>query len=134
MSAHIQALNLDGKQFVVLDRGEYERLRSVERAAKEADLPEWPPADAEGNRPAREFVRVSIARDIIKERTTLGLTQEQLAKLAGIRQETLCRLETGKQSPNVRTVDKIDRALKRAAKDRPTGRGKAKGPAKKGGK
>ena len=73
--------------------------------ANESRLPEWPAADREGDRPAREFLRVSIARDVIKERTALGLTQEQLAKLAGIRQETLCRLETGKQSPNVRTVD-----------------------------
>jgi DNA-binding XRE family transcriptional regulator len=92
------------------------------------ELPEWPAADAKGNRPAFEFVRVSIARDIIKERTALGLTQEQLAKLAGIRQETLCRLETGKQSPNVRTVDKIDRAV--ASKSAEGRRGRA--PAKKG--
>ena len=71
--------------------------------------------DAEGLVPALEFVRASIARDIIRERKALGLTQEQLAKLAGVRQETICRLEKGSHSPTVRTVDKIDRALKRAA-------------------
>jgi hypothetical protein len=31
-----------------------------------------------------------------------------------VRLETICRLETGKQSPNLRTVDKIDAALKEA--------------------
>ena len=43
----------------------------------------------------------------------LGLTQAQLAKLAGIRQETLSRLESGKHKPNVRTVERIDAALRR---------------------
>ncbi|MDO8628868.1 MAG: helix-turn-helix domain-containing protein [Phycisphaerales bacterium] len=64
---------------------------------------------------ALEYVRASIARDIIRERKALRLTQAQLAKLAGVRQETICRLEKGLHSPTVRTVDKIDRALKRAA-------------------
>ncbi|MEX2317303.1 MAG: helix-turn-helix domain-containing protein [Pirellulales bacterium] len=115
MSARVQSLNLAGKRFVVLELDEYERLRALERGATPVNLPPWPPADAAGNRPALEFMRVSIARDIIQERAALGLTQDELAKLAGIRQETLCRLETGKQAPNMRTVEKIDRALKRAA-------------------
>jgi transcriptional regulator with XRE-family HTH domain len=51
----------------------------------------------------------------------LGLTQQALAKLAGVRQETLSRLESGKHSPTVRTVEKIDRALKRFA-----GKGKSR--------
>jgi DNA-binding XRE family transcriptional regulator len=132
MSARVQTLNLAGKKFVVLERGEYDRLRALDRDPNDAGLPPWPPANSKGNRPALEFMRVSIARDIIKERTALGLTQVQLAKLAGIRQETLCRLETGKQAPNVRTVDKIDQALKRAARQRAPVRGKAKTTTKKG--
>jgi transcriptional regulator with XRE-family HTH domain len=39
-----------------------------------------------------------------------------LAELAGLRQETLSRLESGKHSPTVRTVEKIDLALKRYTK------------------
>jgi transcriptional regulator with XRE-family HTH domain len=35
-----------------------------------------------------------------------------LAKLAGIRQETLSRLESGKHKPNVRTVERIEAAFK----------------------
>jgi len=38
-----------------------------------------------------------------------------LVKLSGVRQETICRLETGLHPPTVRTVEKIERALKRAA-------------------
>ncbi|MGD0382223.1 MAG: helix-turn-helix transcriptional regulator [Thermoguttaceae bacterium] len=92
----------------------------LERQASkmESSLPAYPPADKKGNLPALDYCRVSIARDIIKERQALGLTQEQLAKLAGLRQETLSRLESGKHSPTVRTVDKIDQALKRYAKSK----------------
>jgi DNA-binding XRE family transcriptional regulator len=119
MSARVQTISLAGKKFVVLERDEYERLRALARRPGDVELPAWPPADADGKRPALEFIRVSIARDIIRERKALGLTQQELAKLAGVRQETLCRLETGKHAPNVRTVDKIDRALKRAARQPP---------------
>jgi predicted transcriptional regulator len=34
--------------------------------------------------------------------------------MAGVRQETISRLETGKHAANIDTVDRIDRALKRA--------------------
>lgn len=88
----------------------------MRRIAKEVNLPPLPEPDEDGNFPALEYVRASIARSIIRERKALGLTQEQLAKLAGVRQETICRLEKGLQSPTVRTVEKIDRALNRAAR------------------
>ena len=70
-----------------------------------------------------EYIQASIARDIIKERRALGMSQVQLAELAGLRQETLSRIESGKHSPTVRTVEKIDRALKRYAKSRNKRRG-----------
>ena len=74
--------------------------------------------DAEGNVPAMEYVRVSIAREIAKRRKAVGMTQEKLAKAAGIRQESLSRLEAAKHSPTVRTVERIDKALKRAERQR----------------
>ena len=76
-----------------------------------------PERDADGNWPALEYARVSLARKIIRHRRRLGLTQTELARRAGIRPETLNRIEQGKRSPSVRTVDKIDRAL-REAEDR----------------
>jgi len=79
----------------------------------ENEGPDFPPIDNDGTCEASPFVRASIARDIIRERRGLGLTQVQLAKLAGIRQETLSRLESGKHKPNVRTIERIEAALKR---------------------
>lgn len=73
----------------------------------------FPPIAEDGTCEALPFLRASIARDIIRERRERGLTQAQLAKLAGIRQETLSRFESGKHKPNVQTVERIEAALKR---------------------
>ncbi len=113
-----QTVTIRGKRFVMVEETKLRRLEELARKA-DAPLPPLPPADAQGNRPALDYIRSSIAREIIKERRALGLTQERLAELAGLRQETLSRLESGKHSPTVRTVEKIDAALKSyaAAKD-----------------
>jgi len=52
----------------------------------------------------------------------LGSTLEESAKLSGVRQEPICRLETGLHSPTVRTVEKTDQALKRATAGKRNGR------------
>ena len=110
-----EILMIHGKRCVAIEEAELHRLER-QAGKKESPLPPLPAADAKGNRPALEYIQVSIARDIIKERRSLGLSQLRLAELAGLRQETLSRLESGKHSPTVRTVEKIDRALKRYAK------------------
>ena len=108
-----QTILVDGKPYVLLPRDEYERLTTL---AKAADLPPLPTPDAAGNYPAVEYARVSLARKIIRDRAAVGLSQRQLAKLAGMSFEHLCRIETGKHIPSVPMIDKIDRALKQAAK------------------
>ncbi len=72
-----------------------------------------------GNYPAVEYARASLARKIVRHRRRLGLTQSELARGAGIRLETLNRIEHAQRSPAVATIKKIDRALKAAqAEDR----------------
>ncbi len=109
-SATVRRVSRNGQQLVVLEESEYERLRM------KAD--EWEPLlpepDADGNYPAVEYAVASLARDIIRHRRMLGLTQADLARRAGIRPETLNRVEQGRQSPSVATVEKIDQALKKA--------------------
>lgn len=112
-----QTVDVSGTRFVIMAERDYESLcRSAGRSAEGDDLPAFPKANAAGTMPAVEFARVSIARDIIRERRALGLSQQALAQLAGIRQETLSRIETAKHTATIATIDKIDRALKRAAK------------------
>jgi DNA-binding XRE family transcriptional regulator len=102
-------VTIKGKRMVMLEENEFERL------LVEADLwePLMPPLDADGTYPA-EVVRISLAIDIIRDRRRLGLTQAELARRAGIRLATLQRAEQGRDDPSIRTIEKIDRALKAA--------------------
>ena len=97
---------------VLLDEAAYEAL------LRKADLwePDPPAPDAQGNYPALEALAVVQARDILRARRQLGLSQAELARRAGIRPETLNRIEQGRNKPSVPTIAKIDRALKAAAK------------------
>ena len=72
----------------------------------------WTPKpNANGNYPALEYVRVSLARDLIRDRRALNLSQQQLARLAKVRQRTIQRLESGQESVDLRTFDKVYSAL-----------------------
>lgn len=110
----VQTVELDGKPYVVLPREEYDRLTTL---AKAAELPPLPEPNASGNYPAVEYARASLARKIIRDRVAVGLTQRELASRSGIAVEMLCRIERGKSIPRIPTLDKIDRALKQAAKE-----------------
>jgi ribosome-binding protein aMBF1 (putative translation factor) len=78
--------------------------------------PNFPAADADGNFAALQTERVSIAREVIRRREAVDLSQKALATAAGIRVETLNRIEKAKVTADTATIAKIDRALKRAEK------------------
>lgn len=103
-----QTLHLNGETYVVLPKAEYDRLTQADA------LPPLPEADAHGNVPAVEYARASIARETIARRTAVGWTQQQLADAAGVRMETVSRLELAKHTASVATIDRLDRALKAA--------------------
>jgi len=110
-----QHLNIDGKRYVLLPEADYESLcgRAGEAIAlDESDLPPLPKPDKNGQFPALEYTRVALARDIIRDRKAARLTQTKLAELAGIRQETLSRIESGKHKAAIKTIEKIDRVLR----------------------
>jgi DNA-binding XRE family transcriptional regulator len=91
-----------------------QRLKRLVEEEDDHDVPPMPKLDERGCYPALEAIRVGLARTIIERRKAAGWTQEKLARAAGVRQETVSRLETGKHAPNIRTVDKIELALKNA--------------------
>ena len=103
-------MTMKGKKFVLVPQDQFKRLMDQDQ------MPPLPAADVNGNFPALQTTRVSIARTIIKERKRAGMTQKDLAAAAGIRVETLNRIEKGKVSADTSTIIKIDRALKSAAK------------------
>jgi DNA-binding XRE family transcriptional regulator len=96
-----------GRRFVLVPIEEYERLN-------DESLPPLPPVDADGTSNAVDFARASIARRLIADRRAAGLSQQRLAKLARVRQETISRIESGKQTATVRIIDKLDKAIRRA--------------------
>ena len=96
-----------GRKFVLVPLEEYERLTTGE-------LPSLPPVDSDGSSNAIDFARASIARRLIADRHAAGLSQQRLAKLAHVRQETISRIESGKQTATVQVIDKLDKAIRRA--------------------
>jgi ribosome-binding protein aMBF1 (putative translation factor) len=57
--------------------------------------PHLPEPNAEGNYPA-EVLRIDLAIDILRHRRRLGLSQAELARRAGVRPESLNRIELGR--------------------------------------
>jgi len=67
-------------------------------------------------------LRVGLARKLIKRRWAVGLSQAELARRAGIRPETLNRIERAKVTADTATVSKIVRVLEKAEREqRPEG-------------
>jgi len=107
-----QTVEIAGKRLVILEEREYLELRSLRGGSDEgAGVPRLPQRNRAGRRPAAAFILASIAREIAADRKAAGLSQQQLAKRAGIRQETLSRIESGKHTPTMKTLKKIDRVL-----------------------
>ncbi len=122
----LQRIEVAGKRFVLLEESIYERLcRDAGEAVADDDvLPPLPKPDANGRFPAIEYTRVSLARNLIRDRKSVGLSQERLAELAGIRQETISRLESGKHTATPGTIAKIDRVIAATRKRMSKAKGK----------
>jgi len=111
----VKIVELAGKRWAILPEKDYKRLAG--RAGEKGDWPDLPKPDADGNYPAVEYARASLARKIIKARRQAGWTQAELARRAHIRPETLNRIEKCRTSPGTATMAKINRALETARID-----------------
>jgi DNA-binding XRE family transcriptional regulator len=116
----MQTLVLGDTEYVVLKRAEYDRLvrpgagRTGRLVVDDADLPPLPTPHADGTVPALAFGRALLARKLIQARRQAGLTQAELARRAGVRAETINRLEKARHHPDERTFAKIEAVLKAA--------------------
>ncbi len=96
MSKPKRSVRIGEKDFVLVPAEEYRRLQRL----------------AGGRRiDAVRFANESIGRDLARLRREAGLSQTEVASRAGIRAETLSRLENGQANPTVATVRRILRAL-----------------------
>lgn len=64
--------------------------------------------------------RASLAAKLSRRRKAAGLTQAELARRAGIRPETLNRIERGRTDPDFATVRKLVVAMDAAERGRLT--------------
>jgi len=110
----LQTLHLAGREFVVIERAEYDRLIASDLGVADRQLPPLPEPDARGNVPAAEYGRKLLARRLILARRRAGFSQAELARRAKIRVETLNRLEKGRHNPDETTYNKLEAALRDA--------------------
>lgn len=59
----------------------------------------------------KAYDALEVAHQITRARILRGMTQEQLARKAGMRQANIARLESGRTEPRTSTLAKIARAL-----------------------
>lgn len=55
---------------------------------------------------AESDMRVALIGELIKARKDSSISQRELAKLSGVKQPVIARIEKGKSSPNIDTVIK----------------------------
>lgn len=104
----VSHFTIDGKAYVIIERDEYQELKM---SSYKTDFPEIPPRGKHGY-PAVQLGWATIGRDVIVKRRKAGLSLKDVARLAGIRVETLCRIEKGKHIPSIKSIDRIEAALK----------------------
>jgi DNA-binding XRE family transcriptional regulator len=93
-------------------------MRGYMRSGRtKSSLPDLPALLPSGNYPAIEAARVGLARKVIKRRWGARLSQAELARRAGVRPETINRIEKAKVSADTATVTKIVRALEKAERE-----------------
>ncbi len=96
-------LELDGVRYVVVREAVFEQLCTA------AGVQPDPPRGAEAA--ALDVDRASLADKLIRRRQAAGLSQAELARRAGVRPETLNRIERGKTTPDFTTVRKLVNAM-----------------------
>jgi len=113
-------LTLSGRDYVVLPKSEYDRLARRAAVIEDVTVPPLPAVLLDGNYPAVIAGRAVLARKLIKRRWAVGLTQAEVARRAGIRKETLCRIEKAKVTADTSTVARIVRVLELSEKNHST--------------
>lgn len=97
-------VELDGVRYVIVRESVFEEL------CRRADVPSVAGGATPETRPD-ELDRATLAEKLIRRRTAAGLSQAELARRAGIRPETLNRIERGRTNPDFATVRKLVLAM-----------------------
>ena len=99
-----QRIELDGKSYANLP--ESELLHLMEHGPKTRKMDTLDQMTISDER---------LAQRLVERRTKAGITQKELAELAGVRVETLNRIEKGKTTPDFKTIRKLVNAMSQHA-------------------
>ena len=102
-------VELDGVRYVIVRESAFEAL--CRRAGVDGQPAE--PNDR-GLAAGLDIDRATLAEKLLRRRRACGLSQAELARRAGIRPETLNRIERGRTTPDFRTVRKLVVAINAA--------------------
>ncbi len=103
-------VTIEGKRYVLIAEEEYRLLRRA-RARGRVTMVRRPDGKMEAAVDAMPFMAESIGRKIRSLRKRVGMGQLQLATKAGVRPETISRIERGQGNPTSRTIEKLVRAM-----------------------
>src|ERR1700722_17548188 len=91
-------VTMDGHRYVMVPRAQWKAMQRGASAPAPKLLKQSAPLP-DGNF-GIEHVRVSLANKMIARRKAAGLTQTELARLSGVRVETISRMENGRHMPS----------------------------------
>jgi DNA-binding XRE family transcriptional regulator len=106
-------VELDGIRYVILRESLFDQL------CQQVGMPQGRFVSADDTpAPGFELDRASLAERLVRRRGAAGLSQAELARRAGIRPETLNRIERGRTTPDFATVRKLVVAINAAERER----------------
>lgn len=107
-----RSVELDGIRYVIVRESVFDRL--CQRANVAAA-----PVAAAGQTPgaAMDLDGVSLADKLVRRRLAARLSQAELARRAGVRPETLNRIERGHTTPDFATIRKLIVAMDAAEQE-----------------
>ncbi len=93
----LNTIVIEKKKYYLVPAEEYRRLAK--------GVPSLPEKTRNGNYPALPAIEAGIARNIVRDREAVGMSQKELAEAAGIRVEILNRAERGVNHSHHEDVD-----------------------------
>lgn len=105
-------VELDGIRYVMLRETAFEVLCQRAGIVREDRS-----AGGDPSAPGAELDRASLAQKLVRRRRAAGFSQAKLARLAGVRPETLNRIERGRTTPDFATIRKLVIAMNAAERE-----------------
>lgn len=110
---HCQRVELDGVRYVIVRESIFEYLCEKAGIDQRDEAASAPPLE-----PALGLDRATLAEKLVRQRQAAGLSQVELARRAGVRPETLNRIERGRTTPDFATVRKLVMAIDAAEREK----------------